>query len=87
MMKAAKALGLDPGTAEKLVLKTAKGSMRLLDQLKEDPAALRARVASKGGTTEAALKVFESKRFHGVVKAAVAAAWRRSKELSRKAGS
>jgi pyrroline-5-carboxylate reductase len=87
MMKAARALGLDAGTAERLVFKTARGSMKLIDHLKEDPAVLRAKVASKGGTTEAALKVFESKKFHDVVKSAVTAACRRSKELSKKAGS
>ncbi len=78
------AAGLDRDVAKRLVLKTASGSARLLEALKEDPAVLRARVTSKGGTTEAAIKVFESKKFKDIVKKAVSAAKKRSKGLSRK---
>ena len=83
LIEAAKKLKLDKETAEKLVLKTALGSSKLLDALKEDPARLRQRVASKGGTTEAALKVFDKKKLKDIIEAAAKAACKRSKELSK----
>ena len=75
--------GLDKETAKKLVIKTALGSAKLLEILKEEPTTLRERVTSKGGTTEAALKIFESKKLKNIIKDAVGAAMKRSKELSR----
>ena len=83
MIEAARALGLNEKTAVKLVLRTALGSAKLLAAKDETPEALRASVTSKGGTTEAAFKVFESKNFKEMVKEAVSAACKRSKELSR----
>jgi len=82
LMAAAKDLGLDEDTAKRLVMKTALGSAKMLYVLKEDPSLLRARVTSKGGTTEAAIKVFESKNVKKIVKDAAKRAARRSKELS-----
>lgn len=83
LIGAARKLKLDRPTAEMLVIKTALGSVKLLDQLKEDPESLRHRVTSKGGTTEAALKVFNNKKFKEIVREAAAAACKRSKELSK----
>lgn len=83
LTEAAKKLGLDSETAAKLVLKTALGSAKVLNALKEDPAQLRRRVTSKGGTTEAALNVFEKKHFKKIIAIAAAAACTRSKELSK----
>lgn len=82
LIEGARALGLDAGTSRRLVLKTALGSSKLLEALKEDPAALRKKVASKGGTTEAALTVFETKKLKNIVKGALGKACKRSKELS-----
>ena len=79
---AAKELGLDEETAKHLVLKTALGSARLLEALKEEPACLRKRVTSKGGTTEAAIEIFEKKRLKSIIRDAARAACKRSKELS-----
>ena len=84
LTEAAEALGLDAGTASKLVLKTALGSSKLLEALREAPEVLRKKVTSKGGTTEAALDVFKKKRFKDIVKDAVKAACKRSKELSKR---
>jgi pyrroline-5-carboxylate reductase len=84
LVDAAKGLGIDAETAMKLAVKTASGSARLLEELNESPASLRIKVTSKGGTTEAALKVFEKKRFKGVVKEAVKAANLRAKKLSKR---
>jgi len=82
LVDAAVKTGLSKEAAEKLVLKTASGSIRLLEALKEDPASLRKRVTSKGGTTEAAFKVIEAGKFKKIMIDAVAAARKRSKELS-----
>ncbi|HJS21421.1 MAG TPA: pyrroline-5-carboxylate reductase dimerization domain-containing protein, partial [Steroidobacteraceae bacterium] len=46
------------------------------------PAELRAQVASRGGTTEAALRELESADLRGIVSRAVAAAARRARELA-----
>lgn len=83
LIDAAKKLKLDRDIAQKLVIKTALGSAKLLEALKEDPAALRHKVTSKGGTTEAALKVFNKKKLAAIIHAATDAACKRSKELSR----
>lgn len=82
LAEAAEKLGLGRETAWELALSTAIGSSELLGRTKESPAALYKKVASKGGTTEAALKVFESKKLKKVVEEAARAASRRSKELS-----
>lgn len=80
--EAGQKLGLDQDTAKRLVLKTAIGSARLLEALREEPASLRKKVTSKGGTTEAALKVFEKKIIKSIIHDAVEAAHKRSREIS-----
>ncbi len=75
-------LGLKPETARRLVLATAAGAAKLAAG-GEDPGALRARVTSKGGTTEAAFRVFRRGRLAQTLRAGIRAAARRSKELSR----
>ena len=82
LIEAGRAAGLKEETAKKLVIKTALGSAKLLEALKEDPGLLRSKVTSKGGTTEAAIKVFESKKMKSIIIDAIAAAKARSKELS-----
>jgi len=82
LTEAAVEMGLGQEVAKKLVIKTALGSSMLLEMSKDDAAALRARVTSKGGTTEAALKVFKSKDLFGVIKEAVLAAKNRAMEIS-----
>ncbi len=83
MIEGAEKLGLDKETARRLVSKTALGSAKLFEALKEDPAGLIKRVASKGGTTEAAFKVFEKRCFKGIVHDAIKCAHKRSKSLSK----
>lgn len=83
LIDAAKGLGLETKTARELVIKTALGSAKLLDQSKEEPGILRRKVTSKGGTTEAAIKVFDGKKLDGIIRAAAEAACKRSKELSK----
>ncbi len=83
LIEAGCAAGLKEEVAKLLVLKTALGSANLLEKLKEDPGVLRSKVTSKGGTTEAAIKVFESNKFKSIIKDAVNAAKTRSKELQK----
>lgn len=83
LIEAAKGLGISAEVAKGLVVKTASGSAGLLETLKEDPQNLRKKIASKGGTTEAALEVFEKRKVKRIITEAVKAAHARSKELSR----
>ncbi|HOK66054.1 MAG TPA: pyrroline-5-carboxylate reductase dimerization domain-containing protein [Anaerohalosphaeraceae bacterium] len=78
-------LGLDEATARALVLQTAKGAALLAEEAAgrgETPDILRKKVTSPGGTTEAALKVFGEYSFGPMVRQALLAAARRSRELS-----
>jgi pyrroline-5-carboxylate reductase len=75
------ALGLSREVAARLALETVLGAARLAAQSGETPAALRARVTSKGGTTEAALKVFDEERLAERLRRALEAASRRGAEL------
>ncbi|MFZ0133115.1 MAG: pyrroline-5-carboxylate reductase [Desulfobacterales bacterium] len=75
-------VGLEAGTAAAMAAATLRGAARLLEASAETPAALRRKVTSPGGTTAAAIEVFEQKGFKAIVAAAIAAAARRAKELS-----
>ena len=74
--------GFDKPAAEKLAIQTAAGSVELILKIKQSPDILRKRVTSKGGTTEAAFKVFEKHDFSGIFQQAVEAAIKRSEEIS-----
>lgn len=84
LQTAATTLGLTPALARELVTQTMKGAALLASQSTNDAALLRAQVTSKAGTTEAALAAFAQGDLTGLVKAAVEAACRRSKELMAK---
>lgn len=76
--------GLDAVTADKLARATIAGAGALLEQDKRSPAMLRQEVTSPGGTTEAALKVLMGRDgLRPLLRRAVKAAARRSKELGR----
>ena len=74
--------GLPKTIAQRLAVQTAQGSARLALQVREELEALIARVASKKGTTEAALKVFRRGRLAQLIQAGVRAATVRSRALS-----
>jgi len=74
--------GLRPEYVREMAAQTALGAAKMLLAGKGTPAELIAQVKSKGGTTEAALNVFAERDLSGSVGAAVAAAAKRSKELS-----
>jgi pyrroline-5-carboxylate reductase len=83
---AAIAEGLAPAAARQLAVATATGAARLAAESGDDPATLRAQVTSKGGTTAAALAVFEAADLRGIVARAVAAARARAGELAEEFG-
>ena len=58
--QAARGLGLAEGASRSLALWTFVGATKLAIERGEDPAALRAQVTSKGGTTEAAIRVLDA---------------------------
>jgi pyrroline-5-carboxylate reductase len=85
MIKAGIKLGLDRQLAERTVLVTARGAAMLaIERLKagEKVDVLRQKVTSPNGTTEAALKVFAKYNFEQMINEALAAAEKRSEELS-----
>lgn len=77
------AAGLSPEASKTLTLATIRGALRLMEAGTDSPEALRRKVTSPHGTTEAALKVLEG---HGVkdrIQEAVVAAKERSVALSQ----
>jgi pyrroline-5-carboxylate reductase len=84
MAEAAIAQGLAPETARRLAAQTLAGAGQLVaaEMANIDLARMRTEVTSKGGTTEAALLVFELRGLAAMVAAAQAAAARRSEELA-----
>jgi len=79
---AAVAQGLPRAAARALAAQTCHGAGAMLRAENADPADLRHRVTSLGGTTQAALESFERDGFKAMVRRAVAAATRRGAELS-----
>jgi pyrroline-5-carboxylate reductase len=86
LQQAAVDLGLDAAAARRLALGTFAGSVQLAMQSAEEPAALRARVTSKGGTTERAVAVMDRERLGAIVTRAARAAAERSRELGEELG-
>ena len=81
MIEEGMALGLSQPLAEQLVAGTVAATPALLAATGGDAAALCARVASPGGTTEAALRVLAEGDFSRLVRSAVRAAWTRARSL------
>jgi pyrroline-5-carboxylate reductase len=79
-------LGLPQDTARTLAIETAYGSGLMAREVAEPPGVLREQVTSKGGTTEAALKVFAANDIKRIVSDAVKAAALRSAELAQQLG-
>jgi pyrroline-5-carboxylate reductase len=81
LARSGEALGLPPETAAKLALDTVVGAAKLAARSEDSPAVLREKVTSKGGTTEAALRVFASEKLAEGLGRALEAASRRGTEL------
>ena len=83
LAKAGAAAGLPPDLAARLARVTVAGSGELLHRSALDPATLRQNVTSPGGTTAAALDVLMADDgLDRVMRSAVAAATRRSRDLA-----
>jgi pyrroline-5-carboxylate reductase len=87
MAQAAIDLGLEPQSARRLAIATLHGAGLLAHSSDGDLARLRAEVTSKGGTTEAAVRVMDGADLRGIVLRALEAATRRSRELAAQFGS
>jgi pyrroline-5-carboxylate reductase len=74
-------IGLPEELARLLALQTVAGSAAFAKQSPKTLAELRIMVTSPGGTTAAALKVFEEGKYSQLIEQAVAAAYRRAQEL------
>ena len=83
---AALAQGLAPAVARQLALQTFVGAARLALESGEEPATLRQRVTSKGGTTERGIAALAEGRVNEAIERAVAAAGERSRELGDELG-
>jgi pyrroline-5-carboxylate reductase len=79
--EAARELGFAAADARRLAYATFAGAMALAQASPEEPAVLRARVTSKGGTTERALASMEADAVKAAIIAAVRAAAVRAGEL------
>ncbi|OGF46525.1 MAG: pyrroline-5-carboxylate reductase [Candidatus Firestonebacteria bacterium RIFOXYC2_FULL_39_67] len=83
LLEAAKKSGIDKAIAKILVANTLMGAAKMILESGEEPSILREKVTSPGGTTAAALEVFESMKFKEIVGKAVEAAEKRSKEMTK----
>lgn len=85
--EAAIELGLPADDARALALHTVHGAAALALRDGAEPAVLRARVTSKGGTTERGVATFEAQGLRAMVTAAARAAAERARELGDQLGS
>ena len=77
------AMGIEAAIARKMAVETVRGAAELAAETGEDPAELRRRVSSKGGTTLAGLAAMEEHGFSAAVVAGMMAARDRAAELAR----
>ena len=78
---AGRAHGFSAADARTLAYATFEGAVKLALASDEDPATLRARVTSKGGTTERGIAALEDARVRDAIRSAVDAATRRAAEM------
>ncbi len=83
MIEAGKAMGFDEGLASMLVKQTMIGSYHLINTADKSLDELIKAVASKGGTTEAALSTFEAAALGQNLQNGILAAQKRAGELSK----
>lgn len=82
LKKSAIDMRIDENIARQLIIKTALGSAALLKDSGSDAEALRKSVTSKGGTTEAAFRLFAEKKLGDILQQGIKEAAKRAKELS-----
>jgi pyrroline-5-carboxylate reductase len=86
LQAAARELGMSEAASRQLAIATFTGAAKLAAQSTEDTATLRARVTSKGGTTERAIASMEGDAIKAAIVRAVKAADARSRELGDELG-
>lgn len=84
LSEAAKKMNLPENIAQKLVNQTILGAGKMLKITGESGQMLRQKVTSPGGTTEAAIKYLQSKKFKEIFAQAVLKARKRAQELTPK---
>lgn len=83
LIEAGKELGFDTSESTMLVNQTVLGAFHLMNSSTHSLDELIKIVSSKGGTTEAAMKVFEEQNLLEILKQGVVAAEKRGKELAK----
>ncbi len=83
MIDAGVAAGLTPEQARLLVTRTAAGAAKMLLESGESPQELRRKVTSPGGTTQAAVAVFDGAGLPDLIRRAIFAARDRGAELKK----
>lgn len=83
IMNAGIRLHLDQKLTREFTLQTLKGALQLLEESSLTPHELRQQVTSKGGTTAAALAIFEYHQFSEIIYNAMNAACQRAAELNQ----
>jgi pyrroline-5-carboxylate reductase len=86
LAESAKKMGIPADAALKLALHTVLGAAKLAAGSEESPAELRKNVTSKGGTTEAALKMFDEEQLAQRFARALEAASRRGADIGAELG-
>ena len=86
MEKAGEELGLPADTARLLAIQTGFGATKLALEVDDDPAELRKKVTSPGGTTEQAINTFEELGLVDIFSKAMKAARDRAEQLAQELG-
>lgn len=82
MIKAGTEMGIDENLSQLFVKQTMLGAYHLINTSDKSLEELIKDVASKGGTTEAALKTFEDNNFKEILKNGILSAEKRARELN-----
>ncbi|MEG8948149.1 pyrroline-5-carboxylate reductase [Rosettibacter firmus] len=83
MIETAKKMGFDESLASLLVKHTMHGAFHVINNSDLDLETLIKKVASKGGTTEAAFEILKKNNFAEILSSAILRAEERSRELAR----
>lgn len=83
LISAAKALGLDPVTAESFTLQTVSGALALLETTRLSACNLRKKVTSPAGTTAAAIAILQQRGFEELIASAINAAFQRAEQIDQ----
>lgn len=83
LISIAERVGFSKKVSKEMVIQVIRGSLSLIEQFNEQPDSLRAKVTSKGGTTEVAFKIIKKYHLESIWQQAIKAAFSRSKQISQ----